>query len=236
MINILRKRIMDILASRGWSVQYFAELVEEQYEDISAYTVENICRGKTADPRVSTLLAMSNVLGHSINCLMGQCPHTKEEKEIILYYRQCGVHGKSLIHLVAKHEATVSKKEREADGKHRVPCLIPKNRVDEGFVYEGCGVEEIETTIKEAYAAIEITNNAYTPTHCKGDRILLADRYPEHGERAVFVRDGVGFARDYFEEDKKYILRCIVGHREDIVLKRLDEVECIGTCVGVIKA
>lgn len=235
MITTLRKRITDILNVKGWSVQYFADLVEEQYEDISAFTVENICRGKTADPRVSTLLAMSKVLGHSINCLMGECPHTKEEREILNYYRQCGEHGKSIIGFVAKYEAISAKAEREAIGKHKIPCLIPSGNIREGIIYDRCESTEIYTSEKKAYTAIQMTNNDLVPIYCKGDIILIENRFPNHREYGAFFKDDRAYIRQYIEEDGQYRLRCLHKQGEDIVLTRMDQIEYIGTCIDVVR-
>ena len=235
MVTILRKRITDILSAKGWSVQYFADLVEEQYEDISSDTVKNICRGKTADPRVSTLMAMSKVLGHSINCLMGECPHTKDERDILNYYRQCGTHGKSIIRFVAKYEAVSAKTERESFSKHKIPCLIPQGNIREGIVYDRCESTEIYTSVKEAYTAIEMTNNDLVPVYCKGDIILIEDRFPNNKEHAAFFRGDRAYIRQYIEEDGQYRLRCLHGHGKDIVLNRMDEIDYIGTCIGVVR-
>lgn len=235
MINILRRRITDILNSKGWSVQYFADLVEQSNEEVSADTVKNICRGKTADPRVSTLLAMSKVLGHSINCLMGECPHTKEEREILNYYRNCGTHGKSLIRFVAKYEAVSAKAEREAFNKHKIPCLIPQGNIREGIVYDRCESTEIYTSAKNAYTAIQMTNNDLAPVYCKGDIILIEDRFPSNKEHAAFFRGDRAYIRQYIEEDGQYRLRCLHGHGKDITMKRMDEIDYIGTCIGVVR-
>ena len=201
-------------------------------------TVRNLkYEGRVKEPKISTLKAIGNVFHVSINYLLGEPFMSPDEVDIIENYRKCGRHGKSRIRLVSRNEAKAAKKEKDADGKHPIPCLVPKKRTAAGFIYNDVnGTENIWTSNPDAYAAIEVTNNAYAPVHCKGDQILLEDRYPEHGEMAVFVIDGIGFARTYLEENGKYILRCIVGRKEDIVLKRMDEVECVGTCIGVIRA
>ena len=235
MITKLSKRIMDILNAKGWSIQYFANLVEEKYEDISAFTVENICRGKTSDPRVSTLLAMSNILGHSINCLMGECPHTKEEREILSYYRQCGTHGKSIIGFVAKYEAVSAKAERDAIGRHKIPCLIPSGNIREGIIYDRCESTEIFTSERRAYTAIQITTNDLVPIYCKGDVILIENRFPNNREYGAFFKDDRAYIRQYIEEDGTYRLKCLHKQGEDIVLKRMDEIDYIGTCIDVVR-
>ena len=236
MITVLRKRIMDILASKGWSVQYFADLVEEQYEDISAYTVENICRGKTPDPRVSTLLAMSNVLGHSINCLMGQCQHTTKEKILLREYRSCSVHGKNRIEMIARYEAATGDKVDAFRGRE-IPCSVPPQvDVQKGIMYDSCDTIYIWTTIDEAELAIQMVGNELSPLYCKGDQLLFANRFPVNGEHGAFIIDGKVYIRKYIEEKGQYILKSLRGEGKDIVVKRMDEVHYLGTCCGVIRA
>ncbi|MBQ8261468.1 MAG: helix-turn-helix domain-containing protein [Lachnospiraceae bacterium] len=227
----ISERFRDLVDAKNLSLSEVAEK-----SGVPLETVRNIYYGKVTDPKVSTAEKLARYFDISINCLIGKCQHSQEERNMLQYYRACGNHGKSLVHLVARHEALVAKAERENPVKHRVPCLVPVKRVEEGFIYEASQTKEIETSITKAFAAIEMISNAYAPIHCKGDIVLLEDRYPENGERALFIKDGIGFAKDYYEEGNKCILRCINGRKEDIVLKRIDEVECIGTCIGVIRA
>lgn len=236
MITTLRKRILDILNSKGWSIQYFADLVEEQYEDISSDTVKNICRGKTVDPRVSTVLAMSKVLGHSVNCLMGDCVHSKEERDILNYYKQCGKHGRSIIGYVAKYEAVSAKSEREGFDKHKIPCLVPQGNIREGIIYDKCESTEIYTTEPKAFTAIQITSNDLAPIYCEGDIILIEDRFPNEKENAGFLQGDRAYIRQYIKEDGQYRLRCLHGHGKDIIVRRMDEIDYIGTCIGVVRA
>lgn len=236
MITTLRKRITDILNSKGWSVQHFADLVESEYEDISAFTVENICRGRTADPRVSTLLAMSKVLGHSINCLMGECPHTKEERDLLNYYRQSGTHGKSYILSVAKYERLATKTEKESYNTHTIKCLIPRGKIRNGIVYDICEEKEIETHIKDAFVAIQMIDNNLAPKFCKNDIILFENRFPENGEIAAFFKKDRAYIRKFIEEDGQYRLKSLYPNFEDIILKRMDDIEYVGTCINIVRS
>lgn len=226
--TMLCTRIRDIMISKNITIQQLADMANLPVE-----TVKNVYYGKTNDPKVSTVLAIANAFQISVNCLMGQCQHTAEERKLLQYYRLCGTHGKSLIGLTARHEATVSKEERVHKDRHMIPCLVPSGRVNHGFAYTDSEVIEVSTVKPNAYVAIKIVSNSYVPAYCKGDILLIEDRYPDHGERGVFVREGVGYIRKFMEEDGKYILRCVAGHREDIILKDLDSVECVGTCIGV---
>lgn len=228
---MLSERLRDLLNSRGISIAEFAEMC-----DLPLETVKNIYYGKTTDPKVSTLMKMGNVLNLSVNCLMGQCPHPKEEQILLGYYRMCGEHGRSLILLTSKYEAVSAKAEREARGKHKIPCLIANGNMSEGIVYDNCETTEVITTTKEAYVAIKVTTNDLVPVYCKGDIILIKNCFPNNGEYVMFYKSERAYIRKFTEENGRYKLKSIHDIGEDILLKRMDEVEYVGTCVSVIRA
>lgn len=229
--DILSKRVKEFTHEKGWNIEILAEKSNLPYQ-----TVRNVWYGKTPDPHVSTVLQLAKALEVGMNCLLGRCQHTTEEKALLRNFRACGNHGKGLISYIARYEATVTKSEREKLGARPIPCLVPQNRVDEGFTYEDGVTIDIETTNPKALMAVQITSNIYTPKYCKGDKVLLTDIYPEDGEIAFFLSNGVGFAREYHEVNGKHVLKCLIGNREDMVLHRLDEIFCLGTVIGVIRA
>lgn len=228
--QILSRRLQDILNELGWSKE---KLSEES--GLPLETIKNIYYGKTADPKVSTILAIANATGHSMNCLMGQCSHTPQEKLILRNYRSCGPHGKSLIELIAKYEAGSVKSEREALDKHLIPCLLPHGDIHKGIIYDTCETTEIETTTQEAYIAIKMTSNDLAPKYCKGDVILLENRFPSNGEYAAFFRNDRVYIRKFIEEEGYYRLKCLHNRSTDILLRRMDEVQYVGTCCGVVR-
>lgn len=228
--KLLSDRMKDVMNELGWTKEQLAEK-----SGLPLETIRNIYYGKTADPKISTVMAIAEATGHSINCLMGKCPHTIEEKLILRHYRVCGKHGKSLIELVAKYEAGAVMSEREAADKHMIPCLLPHGDIHKGIVYDTCETVEIETTSAEAYVGIQMTSNALAPKFCKGDVILFENRFPQNGEYASFFKGGKAYIRKYIEGEKEYRLKCLHNMDEDIVLKRMDEVEYIGTVCEVMR-
>lgn len=230
MINALSNRMRELMRTRGWTIEDVAEKSGQPYE-----TVRNLYYGKSQNPRIETLLKISALFGISVNCLMGQCQHTPEERALLQYFRASGNHGKSLILLTAKYEALTAKDEREAKDKHKIPCLIPKGNIRQGIVYDDVETDEIYTTRPEAYVGIKMTTNDLVPAYCKGDVILIANRFPYNNEYGVFYKDGKAYVRQYIEEGNKYRLKCLHNYSEDMVFNRMDEIEYIGTCCGVIR-
>ncbi len=228
--QILSKRIQEILIDLKWTKETLAEK-----SGLPVETIKNIYYGRTPDPKVSTVMAIADATGYSMNCLMGKCPHTAKEKVILRNYRSCGVHGKALIELVAKYEAGSVKSERESATKHIIPCMMPYGDMTKGIFYDACETIEIETSVPEAYIAIQIINNEFAPKYCKDDIVLFENRFPKHEETAAFLRGDRVYIRRFIEEDGHYRLKCLHKKDDDIVVKRLDEIDYIGTCCGVIR-
>ena len=235
-------KIRELMIEKDISLPDLATLSGVPFE-----TLRNIYYRKVKDPKVSTAFQLASALGVTVEYLLSDTNKEEEledaeeqeniEEEILENYRECGNHGRAIIRIVARFESKAARKERLnlQKMKHRIPCLIPVGRVGDGIDYNSCTVEDEYTMIKKVYLAIEITNNNFAPAYCKGDRILLENRFPELGERAVFT-DGVKAYFRYFKmEGDKYCLKCLNGRGEDILLRRMDEVDCLGTCISVIR-
>lgn len=80
-----------------------------------------------------------------------------------------------------------------------------------------------------------MTTNDLAPAYCKGDILLFENRFPQNGEIGAFFRDGKVFIRKFCEEGNSYRLKCLHKQDVDIVLKRMDEVDYIGTCIDVVR-
>lgn len=230
MITALSERMRQLMAEKKWTIQKLATIAGLPEE-----TVRNIYYAKTPDPKVSTIMKLSEAFNLSVNCLMGKCSHTPQERAILRNYRACGKHGKAIIELIARYEASAIKSEREGDKKHTIPCIVPQGEIRKGIIYDLCETVEIETTVKEAYIAIQMINNDLAPVYCKGDILLLENRFPTNGEKAAFYRGDRVFIRKFMDEGNQYRLQCLHKYDEDIVLKRMDEADYIGTCIGVVR-
>lgn len=228
---MLSARLKTVLHERDISLQEFAEMC-----DLPLETVRNVYYGKTNDPKLSTAIKMASALNLSVNCLLGKCPHTSAERAIIQNYRTCGKHGKAIIELIARYEARAVKGEREGNTKHKIPCIIPRGEVRKGIIFDLCETKEIETSVTDAFVAIEMIDNNFAPTYCKGDIILFEPRFPKDGELAAFFGADRVFLRKFIEEEGKYRLKCLHPLGEDIVLKRMDAMDYIGTVIEVVRS
>ena len=228
--KILSKRVQEIAAVLGWSKEDLAEK-----SGLPIETIRNIWYGKTEDPKISTVLAIGEATGHGVNCLMGKCQHTPQERALLRNYRACGSHGKALIELSAKYQASAAAKERKSTDTHTIRCIVPHTELGNGVMYEACDNIEIETSIEEAYIAIQIISNNLAPTYCKNDIVLIENRIPKNGETTAFFTGDKAYIRKFVEKDDRYIMQHLNGRGDDVILKRMDEVEYIGTVIGVVR-
>lgn len=230
-INIISSTIQMLLDSHDMTVQELSDKSGIPFE-----TLKNIIYNQSLNPRTSTMMAIGKVFGVSINYLLGEPFITPEESALVEYYRRCGRHGKSVIELIAKYEATAARSERNAKGKHSIPCVVPKGNIRKGIVYDTNETVEVETIVDEAYMAITITSNDLSHYgFCKKDSILFEKRFPENGEIVSYIVADRVYIRKFVEEDGKYIMKCLHNHGEDMVFKRMDEIVLVGTCCGVIR-
>lgn len=225
----LNYTLKDIMNKRNLTLLELAELC-----DVPIETLHNIYYGKTTDPKASTLLKMSQKLDLSINYLCGDINYKDDEKALLKHYRNSSSRGKSVIQLFAKVESDMSDKERISD-KYIITCLIPIGTVTDGIKYHSCNSVKIETDNPDAFLAIEITTDYFSPTYCMGDRVLLANRFPNDGEYAVFLIDDYAYLRQYQKHDSGYTLRCVNSLGKDMTFKRLDGIQCIGTLIGLTR-
>ena len=231
-VAMIGSRIREVMYEYNWSVAKLAEAT-----DLPVETIRNLYYGKVKDPKVSTLLAISKVLDVSVNYLVGESVNTKREEALVRNFRKCSKHGKSAIMMIAKFEADVSLTEKLPNIiEHRIPCLLPTGNVVNGIKYTETELIDAFTSNTEAYLAIEMISNNLAPAFCKGDKVLLADRFPEHGEKAFFYKDGIILCRKYVEANGKYVLQSLTGRSPSFEFKRMDEIECVGACIGVIRA
>lgn len=228
--DVLSKRIKELANDKGWNKETLAEKSNLSYD-----TIKNLWYGKTPDPKLSTVLQISEAFGITVNCLVGRCTHTQQEKDVLNHYRACGEHGKAVIDIVAKSEAISAKASRESRGRYKIPCIVPSGEISKGIVYDTTSTIDIETSVKEAHIALQLTTNDLVPYFCKGDILLFENRFPHNGEYGAFYINGRVYIRRYVEENNQYVLQCLHSKNSDIIYKRLDKIDYLGACIDIIR-
>jgi len=222
---MLGTRLRELLNERKMSVQEFADKCGLPLE-----TVRNVYYGKTPDPKISTVMRMSEALNIGVNCLMGKCQHSAEERALLRHYRACGPHGQAYIRECAKYEALTAKIDRESPDRRMIKCFIPAHEAFRGILLDECTKTEIPVSLPEAYVALKLMDNNFVPIFCKGDVLLFENRFPNNGEYGLFQIDKRIFLRKFLEEgEKKYRLQSLHDRMFDVTYTNLREIEYFGT-------
>ena len=224
---MLTTRVKELSAERGWTKEILAEK-----SDLPLETIRNIWYGKTPDPKISTVLRIADAFGIGVNCLMGKCQHSAEERALLRQYRACGEHGKAYILHAAKYEAITAKNDRESPEQRLIKCFIPAHEAYKGILLDECTKKEIPATLAEAYVALQLTDNNFVPIFCKGDILLFENRFPNHGEYGLFLIGNRIFLRKFLEEgEKQYRLQSLHSRTYDVVFTDMREIEYYGTFI-----
>lgn len=226
---MLSHRLKELLNEQNMTWQELAEKA-----NIPEDTMRNIYYGKVKDSKATTLLNISKVLNCSMNWLMGDAIMTPDEEAMLRNYRKCGKHGKGILQLMAKYEAHTARQEREAKDRHMIPCIMAQTVSCEGMKYNSGDTKQIFVTEPDAFLGLHVPNNNWSPRYCRGDVVLFANRSPVHGERALFAWNGLIYFRRYEEMERGFSLHCITDRHEPLHFKRMDELECLGTAIGVV--
>lgn len=254
MKNIIKQNLLAILANRGWSVLYFAQKCNEEY-DVSIDTVKSVCYGRISNPKLETLIAMANILDVSIDFLVGRTEYAKDELEILKNYRQLSSHGKQFIQAMSLFEKNYTQYEEEQEElyevpcylpevatqdeeiKYILPCLAPTGLFKDGVLYDTSIKTVVKTHIENAYIAFKVPNESLNPTYFKGDIIFVEKRIPFDGEIAIYQKGNHVFIRKYNKTENKHILESLNINNKDIVLSNSEysEYTIIGTCIYIYR-
>ena len=228
---MLIKRLKEILYDKKISLEYYSQM-----SGVPIETLRNIYYGRTSNPNIKTVMAMAEALDMTINSLLGvENANNNEERKLLNYYRNCGSHGKNIIINIAKYESDLSLTEQEGLRQYKIICLKSTDNIFRGLLYDPENPYEIYTNKKEAYMAFETSVNEDAPTYCKGDILLLENRFPVSGEHAVFIKDEKMFVKVFLEKKEGYCLKPIHRLGDEMHFRKFDNIECLGTCCGLIR-
>ena len=228
---MLSNRLKDILNEKKISLEYYAQL-----SGVPMETLRNIYYGRTTNPNIKTVMAMAEALDMTINTLLGvENANNNDERKLLNYYRNCGKHGKNVILNIAKYESNLVKENTETVKQFKIPCFKSEGDVFRGQLYDSDNPYEIYTRKKEAYLAFETMVNDAAPTYCKGDIVLIENKFPCSGEHGIFVKDEKIFIKIFLEMKDGYCLNPIHRIGNEIHLKKLENIECLGTVCGIIR-
>lgn len=223
---MIDKQLKAMMDKKGLTLEMLSEL-----SNVPLETIRNIIYRRAKNPRVDTVLALSRTLNVSMESLMGESPR-EEEEQLLFAYRESGEHGKKFIRAIAEIEAQWQAGMEKNDSRE-IPCLIPAAETSDGVAFSSFDVEHVKTSCQNAYMAVRLPNDHFSPRYCKNDVLLLSDKFPAEGENALFLYNHRLYFRQFHASEKGYALNTINGRGVPLRFRRMDSCRLIGTCMAV---
>ncbi len=224
---MIDKRLKVMMNKKGLTLEALSDL-----SNVPLETIRNILYRRAKNPRIDTILALSRTLNVSIESLIGEST-CEEEEELLFAYRESGEHGKKFIRAIAQIEAQWQSGMATNDGRE-IPCLVPTAaETSDGAAFSSFDVEHVKTSCENAYMAVRLPNDHFSPRYCKNDVLLLSDKFPTEGENALFLYDHRLYFRQFHILEKGYSLNTINGRGIPLHFRRMDRCRLIGTCMAV---
>lgn len=155
-------------------------------------TLNNILYRNTKDCKLSTVVALSNALGITIDELIGNPVLSSSEKECLQIMRNLPEHYQYLIRWFIKRQDVLSK-----DGFVKAKKSIPVMQLDEhndgtlhlSNEFYTMDISDLPHNIRpQIFMGIELGVDNYVPSYTPYDILLIAnDRYPKQNENSVII-------------------------------------------------
>lgn len=226
----LQKRLYEIMEFRNITLEQLSEK-----SGIPMETIRNIIYFRAKNPQINTISSIANALGTSVDYLIGHEADCSTAKLLHNYFLS-SFHGKQALLTYSELEAERNLYSGRLYGTHHlrdIHCFRPTLSVSNGSAFHSVTVRNIHTKNREALFAIEIVNNEFSPTYCKGDIILFTRRLLTEGDTALIMCNSLVYLAQYFTREGKHIF-IPIGWGRKLILTRLDCIHILGICDDII--
>ena len=223
------------------------EALSERSE-ISIGTLNKLLSGATGDPKLSTLTALAEAFGCSLDeMLTGKAQGeelTSEERDIITKLRMLDAGGKeTALYIINKeYRCTLSEKIQKAFSAEPQKILslklydIAASAGTGSVLTSEVGYSKINVycnpTTELADFAIRVSGNSMNPKYQDGDILLVSDADEiERGELGIFMLNG----ESYFKKFGGDRLISLNPEYSDIIFGEGDNIKCFGRVIGRLK-
>ena len=248
------KRIKAEKTKKKWTNERLAEA-----SDVSVGTLNKVLSGDSADPKLSTAVAVCRALSVSLDEACGLTEASEisvEERRFLELLRACDRRGQKAVLALLEKECELSADEAYYEGvaassKATAKILSPVRLAEKqagkrsirlydlpvsagvGVFLENAGYEEITVPASvDADFTLRIRGNSMEPVYHEGDILLIKQGAEVRvGELGIFALDGDG----YFKKFGGDRLISLNPDYSDILLKDHQDVSCIGAVVGRLK-
>jgi repressor LexA len=210
---------------------------------ISIGTLNKLLAGATEDPKLSTLIPLSEALGCSIDVMLGRQDSDNDNNSIMEKYNSLDDAGKeSVRYILNKEYHRVTREKNITINDHKNISRIVKLKLYDIGVSAGTGSYLFDCDYKtisinsnriseNADFAVRVSGNSMNPKYENGDILLVAEKQPvSEGELGIFSVNGESYFKVYGND------RLISLNKDyrDIVFNENDDVRCFGKVIGKI--
>ena len=221
---------------------------------VSVGTLNKVLSGDSADPKLSTAVAVCKALSVSLDEACGLSNAgtlSGEERRFLELLRTCDRRGRKAVLALLEKEAELAADAAYYESAPAAKILSPDRLAKKqeakrsirlydlpvsagtGVFLDGSGYEEISIPASlDADFTLRIRGNSMEPAYHEGDVLLVkhgAEVRP--GELGIFTLDGEG----YFKKFGGDRLISLNPEYKDILLKNYRDVACIGAVVGRLR-
>ena len=213
---------------------------------ISLGTINKLFSGASADPKFSTLCALSDAFGVSIDEMMGRKKGEDPElakNEYFAKYMELGEEGRLLVNrVIAEEHARVLREQStvtytlDAPKTRTIRLYNISASAGTGSYLSSSDYTNISLyatpVTDEADFAVKVYGDSMRPKYSSGD-ILLVKSASEvaHGEYGIFSVDGESYVKK-FGGDR---LISVNPEYSDIMLSEFNRIVCFGKVLGKLK-
>lgn len=226
----LQKRIREMMEFRNITLERLSEK-----SGVPIETIRNIIYCRAKNPQINTIASIAAALNTSVDYLIGHDANCNTAKLLHNYFLS-NPHGKQALLTYSELEAQRNMYSVRFHPKRdirNIHCFRPTLSVSNGSVFNSVTSRNMHTQNGEAIFAIEIINNEFSPTYCKGDIILFTKRLLVDGDVALIMCNGLIYLARYFNKDGKHIFEPLSWGRS-LILTRLDCIHVLGICTDTI--
>lgn len=244
-MNHLSNRLRTLMCEYQMTLEELASR-----SGLALETVRNLIYDKAQDPYMNTFLPLCNAFHISPESLSGILTSAPKDLFFEEYY-SCSLHGRQLLSraaaLQAKSDAaslpsasaSQDNFSKQYSGSHfrrhsgqQILCFCPPVLTASRISFCTCDLKMIPSEYREAYFAVELLDNLFSPYYCRGDILFFADRFPQEGEYALFLFQNEVLFCCFHQEAEKTVLLPASCDTVPITVRQVNQLCVLGTCIG----
>lgn len=217
---MISDNIHALLLLRGLNLDQLASLSQVPLE-----TIRNILYKKATNPRINTLTSLARALNVSLDTLVfggGGFPDS----------RHYNSHGEALLSLISEIESEIFFQQHYLYNHYTIPCIHTDCTFTGTIPYIACSFLKYTCAEPNAFLALKVSGNYYSPRFFPGDILLFENRFPNNGEIALFYHLQHLYLRIYQGYAEGFHLRSVCGRDPEITPEHMNDFLLIGTYCG----